>query len=256
MKYLFLALEFCLEVRGCRSHRSTVFSSSQFQCRCSSSLFRGILWCLIGISQRGTIETHCVEGNWRIFKDWLPIVIYTGHYFLSPAKLESCVPLDLQIKGTSVSPALRVDWTSMHMLLSTNTSSYLCLQTAVRSRHFGIEAFWWYIAVGVVLRGLNVILGTRWRPHEPLYSWMMSRLHYLIGSWWLSFDPIPSRVCSSHFPRAWSSGILAMILWTPSLFLKLGNTKQCFLASAHCHSTCSCPSYWSHSRYICSLQVS
>jgi len=53
--------------------------------------------------------TLCVEGVWGIFEDTLPIVIYTGHSFLSPAKFERCVPSDMKIKGTSVSPTLSVD---------------------------------------------------------------------------------------------------------------------------------------------------
>jgi hypothetical protein len=50
----------------------------------------------------------CVEGIWRIFEDRLPIVIYTGHSFLSPATLERCVPSDMKIKGTSISLTLSV----------------------------------------------------------------------------------------------------------------------------------------------------
>jgi len=50
-----------------------------------------------------------IEGVWQIFDDKLPIVIYTGHSFLSPAKFERCVPSDMKIKGTSVSPTLSVD---------------------------------------------------------------------------------------------------------------------------------------------------
>jgi hypothetical protein len=53
--------------------------------------------------------TLFVEGVWRIFEDRLPFVIYSGHCVLSPAYLERCVPLDIQIKGTSVSHILRVD---------------------------------------------------------------------------------------------------------------------------------------------------
>jgi hypothetical protein len=50
-----------------------------------------------------------IEGLWRIFQDGLPIVIYTGHLFLSPAKFGRCVLLDMIIQRTSVSPTLRVD---------------------------------------------------------------------------------------------------------------------------------------------------
>jgi hypothetical protein len=53
--------------------------------------------------------TLFVEGVWRIFEDRFPIVIYTVHSFLSPAKLERCVPSDMKIKRNSVSPTLSVD---------------------------------------------------------------------------------------------------------------------------------------------------
>jgi len=59
--------------------------------------------------------TLCIGGVWRIFQDRLPIVIYSGHSVLSPAKSERCVPSDMKIKGTNVSPTLRVDV----MLIST-----------------------------------------------------------------------------------------------------------------------------------------
>jgi len=68
---------------------------------------------LIGIGRRATITTLCVEAIWRIFEDRLPIVIYTGHSFLSPAKFERCVPSDMTIKGTSASPkniSVRAEW--------------------------------------------------------------------------------------------------------------------------------------------------
>ena len=53
--------------------------------------------------------TLCIEGIWWIFEDRLPNVIYTGHSILLPAKFERCVPSDMKIKGTSVSPPLSVD---------------------------------------------------------------------------------------------------------------------------------------------------
>jgi hypothetical protein len=66
--------------------------------------FGGILRFLNGIGRRATINTLCVEGICRIFEDILPIVIYTGHSFLSQGKLERCVPSDMKIRGTSASP--------------------------------------------------------------------------------------------------------------------------------------------------------
>jgi hypothetical protein len=52
--------------------------------------------------------TLLVDGFWRIIEDRLRIVIYTGHYFLLPAKFERCFRLDMKLKGCSVSPTLSV----------------------------------------------------------------------------------------------------------------------------------------------------
>ena len=56
-----------------------------------------------------TNTTLCVQGVLRSFEDRLPIVIYTGHSFLSRAKFETCVLSDMKIKGTSESPTMSVD---------------------------------------------------------------------------------------------------------------------------------------------------
>ena len=53
--------------------------------------------------------TLCIEGIWRIFEERLPIDIYTGHSFSSPAKFERWVLSDVKIKSTSVAPTLSVD---------------------------------------------------------------------------------------------------------------------------------------------------
>ena len=74
-----------------------------------------ILRFLIGIGRRATITTLCVDGIWQSFEDRLPIVIYTGPSFLSPEKFERCIPSDMTIKGTSVSPTLSVDLTLVSM---------------------------------------------------------------------------------------------------------------------------------------------
>ena len=112
----------------------------------------------------------CIEGIWRSFEDGLPIVVYTGNWFLSPAKFERCVPTDMKIKGTSVSPTLSVDLTSVSTSSYSGISSSLCLPPPVRSVHFGTEAFRWSIAVKATLRGVNKMLGVRRLPHEPSYS--------------------------------------------------------------------------------------
>jgi len=125
---------------------------------------------LIGIGRRATNTTVCAEGIWRIFEDRLPIVIYTGHSVLSPAKFERCVPSDMKIKGTSVSRSLSVALTSISMLLSSSISAYLCLPPPVRSVHFSIEAFRWRIAFRGTLRGVNEMLGVGWLPHQPSHA--------------------------------------------------------------------------------------
>jgi hypothetical protein len=114
--------------------------------------------------------TVCAKGIWRIFEDRLPIVIYTGHSFLSPAKFERCVPSDMKIKGTSVSPSLSVALTSISTLLYSSTSAYLCLPPPVRSVDFSIKAFRWRIAVKATLRGVNEMLGVVRLTHQPSHA--------------------------------------------------------------------------------------
>jgi hypothetical protein len=36
--------------------------------------------------------------------------------------------------------------------------------------HFGIEAFWWHIAVEAVLRCVNEILSIGWLPYQPSHA--------------------------------------------------------------------------------------
>jgi len=50
----------------------------------------------------------CIEAIWHIVDDRLPIVIYNGDSFLSPAKFERYVLSDMKIKGTSLSPTVSV----------------------------------------------------------------------------------------------------------------------------------------------------
>jgi len=125
---------------------------------------------LIGIGRRATITTLCVQGVWRIFDDRLPIVLYTGHSFLSPAKFERCVLSDMKIKGSSVTPTLSVDQKSISTLLSSSISPYLCLPPTVRSVHFGIVAFGGLIAVVGMLRGENEMLSVGWLPHQSSHA--------------------------------------------------------------------------------------
>ena len=112
----------------------------------------------------------CIEGIWRSFEDGLPIVVYTGNSFLSPAKFERCVPTDMKIKGTSVSPTLSVDLTSVSTSSYSGISSSLCLPPPVRSVHFGTEAFRWRIAVKATLRGVNKMLGIHWLLHQRSHA--------------------------------------------------------------------------------------
>jgi len=108
-----------------------------------------------------------VEGIWQSFEDRLPIVIYTGHSVLSPAKFERCVPSDMKIMVTSVSPTLSVELTLVSRSSYTGISPYLCLPSPVRSVYFDIEAFRWRIADKPTLRGVNRLLGVHWLPHQP-----------------------------------------------------------------------------------------
>ena len=104
----------------------------------------------MGIGRRATITTLCVVGVGRIFDDRLPIVIYPGHSVMAPAQFERCVPSNMNIEGTSVSPTLSVDYMSISTLLSSSISPYWCLPPPVRSVHFGMEAF----------RGRNAVIAT------------------------------------------------------------------------------------------------
>jgi len=117
-----------------------------------------------------TFTTLCVDGIWRIVEDRLPIVIYTGHCDLLPAIFERCVPSDMMITGTSVSPTLSVELTSVGTSSSSGVSPYLCLPTPVNSVYFGIQAFQWHITVKAMLRGVNEMLGMRWLPHQPSHA--------------------------------------------------------------------------------------
>jgi len=125
---------------------------------------------LIGIDRRETITMVCVESIWRILEDRLPIVKYTGRSFMSPANFERCVPVDINIKRTGVSPSLSVTLTSISRSLSSSISAYLWLRPPVRSVNFSIEAFWWHIAVKGTLRGVNEMLGVGWLLHRPSHA--------------------------------------------------------------------------------------
>ena len=60
------------------------------------------------------------------------------------------------------------------MSVSTSSSSGiapgLCPPPPVCSVHFGIEAFQWCIAVKVMLRGVNKMLGVGSLPHPPSHA--------------------------------------------------------------------------------------
>jgi hypothetical protein len=116
------------------------------------------------------IRTLSVEGIWQIFEDRLPIVIYTGHSLLQPATFERFVPLDNKINGTSVSPTLRVDLTSISTLISSTISCYLCLPLPVCLVHFVIEELLWRISVNATLRGVNEWFSICWLEHQPSHG--------------------------------------------------------------------------------------
>ena len=89
---------------------------------------------------------------------------------MPPAKFKRYVPSDMKIKVTSGSPTLSIYKTSISTLLSWSISPYLCLSPPVRSIHFVIEVFRWRIAVKETERGVNMMLGVGWLPHQPSYA--------------------------------------------------------------------------------------
>jgi hypothetical protein len=76
----------------------------------------------------------------------------------------------MKIKGTSVSPTLSDDLTSVSTSSYSGISPYLCLPPPVCSVHFGIEAFRWCIAGKATLRGVYTLLGIRWLQHQPSHA--------------------------------------------------------------------------------------
>ena len=76
----------------------------------------------------------------------------------------------MKFKGTSVSPSLSVDQTSISTLLCSNISPYLFLPQPVRSVHFSIEPFRGHIALEALVRGQNGMLGVGWLPHQPSHA--------------------------------------------------------------------------------------
>ena len=159
-------LGFRVNIRGRSTLWSILFSTSRIVYWCSSSRFRGTLLLWIAIGRRSTITTLCVQAIWRILEDGLPIVIHTGNSLLLPAQFERCVPLDMKIKGTSVSPTLSVDLMSGCTSSPPDIAPYLCLPPPVGSMHFGIEAFRWHIADNATLTGVNKILSEVCLPHQ------------------------------------------------------------------------------------------
>jgi len=120
--------------------------------------------------RRITITKLCIDGIWRIFQHRLPICIYSGHTFLSPEKFERCVPSDMLMNRTSLYPTLSIDIMSIHMLLSSSNSLYLCLPPPVRTVHFGIEALCCHVAVKTMLSGVYEMLFVGWLPHQPSHA--------------------------------------------------------------------------------------
>lgn len=114
--------------------------------------------------------TGCIEGILQIFKDGLPIVIYTGHCNLLPAKLGRCVLSDLKIQGTSVSPSLDIALTSISRMLSSNSFADLYLPAPVSRVHFTIKAFWWRIMVNTFPKHVNMMLDVGCLPHQPSHA--------------------------------------------------------------------------------------
>ena len=56
------------------------------------------------------------------------------------------------------------------MVLSSSISPYLCLPPPAHSVQYGIEAFWWRIAIKATGRGVNSMLGVSSLPHQPSHA--------------------------------------------------------------------------------------
>jgi len=170
LQYPLSPLGLCLKLRGSSNHRSSSSSTTQFVCHYSSSCFCGILSFLIGISRRTTIVMPCVEDIWWIFHDRLTIALYEGHSCLGPGQFDRCVPWNIMINRTSVSPTLSVAITSNSTWLCSGISPYLCLPLLVFSVHFSIDALRWGITVNTMLKCKNQMLGVGGLPHQPSHT--------------------------------------------------------------------------------------
>jgi Mn2+/Fe2+ NRAMP family transporter len=62
---------------------------------------------LIRIGKRAINKIPWWLGAILTVVDRFPIVMYTGHAFLSPEKLVRCIVSDMKIIGTTVSPSFR-----------------------------------------------------------------------------------------------------------------------------------------------------
>jgi hypothetical protein len=75
--------------------------------------------------------------------------------------------------------------------------------------HFGIEAFWWLLAVKATLMGMNEILCLGWLPHQPSYTFD----HVLS----LVFDRVLVIVIPSHIVESVKFPIPnSLIIWHTS----------------------------------------
>jgi hypothetical protein len=128
------------------------------------------LWFPIWICRIETITTLCFEGIWQIFKDKLQIAIYIGHCSLLGAKFERCVPSDMKIKWTTISPTLSINLKSFNTLILSSISPYLCLPLPVHSVHFSLEVFHWRFGVTATLRGVNEMIGMGCLLHQPWHT--------------------------------------------------------------------------------------
>jgi len=108
--------------------------------------------------------------SWQICEDRLPIVIYTGHTIVLPARFERFVPWDMTIKGTSVSPTLSVDLMLSSTLLSWSISAYLRLTPPARNVQFRTKPFQWRIAGEATQRGENEMLSIGCLPYQPSHA--------------------------------------------------------------------------------------
>jgi len=160
-----------LQVRGYSTRRRTSFSISWIHCSTLSSRYRGVMLFLILIGRRATISTLCVGAIGWSLEYRLPIVIYPGHSFLSPAIFEIYIRSDIMIMRTSVSLPLSVDLMSVIKSLYSAISLYISQMYFSHWEPPGVSERRRSVNLEASISGENQTLGGHsGRPSEELGS--------------------------------------------------------------------------------------